>query len=74
MPPDTREHQSAAALAALVAKHLGDVPAYYVPVHADGNGGGWSAAMNGNEDVIAAYEPQLEAICADPRRRYALAQ
>lgn len=73
MTSDAREQKSAAALALLIAERLGDVPAYYVAVRPDGNNGDWSAEMNGSEDVVAAYEPKLDAICDDLRRRYALA-
>ncbi|MBN9051079.1 MAG: hypothetical protein J0H78_16615 [Rhizobiales bacterium] len=72
MTTDTRERKSASALAAMIAKRLGDVPAHYVAVHAQ-HDGDWSAEMNGSEDVVAAYEPKLEAICDDLRRHYALA-
>lgn len=73
MTPDNRERKSAAALAELIAERLGDVPAYYVAVRANGSSGSWSAEMNGSEDVVAAYEPKLEAICEELRQRYALA-
>lgn len=69
---DTRQHTSAAALTALIVERLGHVPAHYIALHARSNGD-WAAEMNGSEDVVAAYEPKLEAICDDLRRRYALA-
>lgn len=73
MTADTREPKSAAALAALITRRLGDVPAHYIAVHAQ-SGGDWSAEMNGSEDVVAAYEPKLEAICDELRQRYALTE
>lgn len=73
MTTDTREHKSATALAAMIAERLGDVPAHYIALHPR-SGGDWSAEMNGSEDVVAAYEPKLEAICDELRQRYSLAE
>jgi len=59
-------------LVAMIRVRLGDVPAHYIAIRAAGTQD-WTAQMNGSEDVVAAYQPRLEAICADLRRRYSLA-